>query len=164
MSATFRYLNLRCRGEAPDGFQEHLSAALSAHRLLTEQQAAKQRQQQQQQAAAGALQQQQQHPQQQHATPWSTSSGPVSHPISGALASGSFSVPPPGGMWLDTGGTQQQQQSSGGGGLPPRSPLQAPRSPAGARGLQAVDGELLSQLTDMVSCCRGAGMTAWGGF
>lgn len=154
-SATFSYLNLRCRGEAPDSFQEHLSAAMSAHRTLLEQQAAKQRQQQQQQAAAGFMQQPQHGMQQQQAAPWAASSSPVSHPISGTLTSGSFTGPlPPGALWVDTG-SQQQQQSSG-GGLPPRSPLQAQRSPMGGRGLQAVDGELLSQLVDMVRgllCC-----------
>jgi hypothetical protein len=53
----------------------------------------------------------------------------------------------PPGMWLDTSSQQQQQQqhasSGGGSGLPPRSP-------AAGRGLQAVDGELLGQLVDMV--------------
>jgi hypothetical protein len=148
-SATFKYLHLRCRGEAPDSFQEHLSAAMAAHRTLMEQQAIKQRQQQQQQAA-GMSQQSQHSMQQQAAAPWPFSSGPVSHPISGTLTSGSFSGPvPPGALWVDT--ANQQQQSSG-GGLPPRSP-QAHISPLSGRGLQAVDGELLSQLVDMVRCC-----------
>jgi hypothetical protein len=149
-SATFKYLNLRCRGEAPDSFQEHLSAAMAAHKTLTEQQALKQLQHQQQQAA-GLSQQSQHSTQQQQAAPWTSNSAPVSHPISGALTSGSFTGPvPPGALWVDTANQQQQQVS--GGGLPPRSP-QTHRSPLGGRGLQAVDGELLSQLVDMVRCC-----------
>jgi len=125
-SATFKYLNLRCRGEAPDTFLEQLTAALSTHKHTQQQ-----------------LQQQQQ---QQQSAPWSASSGPVSHPISGALTSGSFTGPLPPHLWLNTQQQQQQQGGSSGGGAlrPPRSPL------AGGRGLQAVDGELLGQLVDMV--------------
>jgi hypothetical protein len=141
-SAAFKYLALRCRGEAPDAFQEHLSTALAAHKQLMEQQQRQQRQQQQQQQAQGGPQQP--YSSQQQAAPWSANAGPVSHPIAGPLATGSFDGPlAPGLLWGDTSSSQQQQQY--GGGLPPRSP-------AGGRvGLQAVDGELLTQLMDMVS-------------
>jgi hypothetical protein len=151
-SAAFKYLALRCRGEAPDTFQEQLSTALAAHRTLMEQQ---QRKQQQQQAQGS---QQQPYSSQQQAVPWASNAGPVSHPIAGPLATGSFDGPlAPGLMWGDSSSSQhhqQQQQQYQGGGLPPRSP-------AGHRmGLQAVDGELLTQLMDMVSVCA-RGWVGW---
>ncbi|WIA08844.1 hypothetical protein OEZ85_008265 [Tetradesmus obliquus] len=54
-SATFRYLQLRCRGEGPDAFNDHLTSAMQALRQQLERQ--QQRQQQQQQSAQQQMQQ-----------------------------------------------------------------------------------------------------------
>jgi hypothetical protein len=132
-SSTFKYFHLRCRGEAPDGFKEHLAAAMAAHRAAVEQQRLQQQQQQR-------LQEQQQQ-QQQTATPWAAAA------LSGGSGSGGS------GSWVQVSSSSSisQQQLSGGRGAPmPPAPAPAPR------GLQAVDADLLTQLVDMVRSAYGA--------